>query len=109
MTDRSGNARKTITIQKHFSSLTLSSSPAGIRQIARVVREERERMGLTQRELSARAGVGPTTISKLELGSTRFPWFRSVVETLVALEFSVILRRRDAREASDAARLRRVG
>jgi transcriptional regulator with XRE-family HTH domain len=60
------------------------------KEVLLVLRDARERMGLSQRDLSARIGVPQSHISKIESGSTDLR-LSSLVELARALDYELLL------------------
>lgn len=66
---------------------TIASSPA----LGRAVRAERERRGLTQRQLADRAGVGRQWLVGFELGDKHSAPLDMIFRVLQALDLTVTL------------------
>ena len=70
----------------------------GVPEVARLVRESRERQGLSQRRLALRAGTSQAAISRIERG-LEAPTTERLRDVLRVLGHSVVL---DAEPAGDA-------
>ena len=73
-------------------------------QVGAVIRRERRRQGLTQKELGARVGLRQATISKLEKGepATRL---RTLLDTLTALGLQLVINKRETASSADIGTL----
>lgn len=68
-----------------------------LRQITWVLKQERERQGLTLEQLSQRCGIDAAPLSRLETGKTANPTMATLQKIAAALGKEIVCELRDAR------------
>jgi transcriptional regulator with XRE-family HTH domain len=64
----------------HLMTLVTYARPVGIREFGRLLRERRERLGISQRAVARRAGIDASYLSRLEAGD---PSYKSVGQDIL--------------------------